>query len=337
MSYEKAVVDTDRKLAYIVAVSATEKVNGSRNLYFHRFANSEGVQYGWTAICPREFAVGSVCVFFEVDSVLDPTEGSPTKFLCDLKLSPVKRAKVFKNNYTDGLLVLASELGLDLPVDTDVTEVLKVRKFVSESEAPLYASTSTTFAFPSDVKKTDEPRLASYPTVLSEMGDSEIVITQKYDGTSCTLTKDQEHLVCSRNQVCPYDAKSVYWRIFAQYKFDKVLDENPDLAFQGEIVGPKIQGNPLKLEAIKYYIFNVQDRKTQKYLSVAEIDQLCEKYALDQVKRIGLFKASELTMDSLQELSDSQHYDSGNFCEGIVAKTIDGPHISFKVISRNYK
>src|SRR3989338_5801488 len=64
----------------------------------------------------------------------------------------------------------------------------------------------------------------------------------------------------------------------------------PKPAIQGEIVGPKINSNHMKLEDTFYHVFNVWDIDNQKYFDHDQTVELCRTLKLTHVKEI--FKGS---------------------------------------------
>ena len=130
------------------------------------------------------------------------------------------------------------------------------------------------------------------------------------------------------------------------------------IAIQGEAIGPKINGNKLKLDDFTYRVFNIFDIKSQCYLSYDEVSKICETLGLEQVPVIYKGLASDLTfnkqvfgtliqdetngkqiiLSEFLKLADGIEYSKGNRAEGLVVKTDDDfdRRVSFKVISNNF-
>ena len=99
------------------------------------------------------------------------------------------------------------------------------------------------------------------------------------------------------------------------------------LAIQGEICGPKIQKNPLKLDEPMLYVFNVIDLKTrQRGPRVPGIPTVFH------VESGDAFPYD--TIEKLLSLSDGFYPGTKTPREGIVVTGEGG--ISFKVISNKY-
>lgn len=102
----------------------------------------------------------------------------------------------------------------------------------------------------------------------------EFETTVKYDGSSMTVfVKGEETGICSRNQGlkldCINDFTTVGLPVLEQLKL--YCEKNgKNLALQGELIGPKINGNFEKVRRVEYHIFNIYDIDKQGYLSLQE-------------------------------------------------------------------
>ncbi len=130
--------------------------------------------------------------------------------------------------------------------------------------------------WPEWVSKTDETRIQNIPDILDT--NRLFIETEKIDGTSATFTlkKDKKrfsYYVCSRNKVVNslIDVKtkgellgsSPYVYISNKLNMLDVLLKISDemkvdaITIQGEIVGPKINGNKYRLDEYDFYAFNL--------------------------------------------------------------------------------
>lgn len=132
--------------------------------------------------------------------------------------------------------------------------------------------------FPAFLEKTDETRIQCLPELFRsrKIGDRWIG-REKIDGQSATyyvvrkpklfpfMWDRYEFGVCSRNRRLPKPDNSSYWDIARRYDIENVLrlllqDEYRGadfLAIQGEIIGPKIQGNKYHVYRNDFYCFNL--------------------------------------------------------------------------------
>ena len=136
----------------------------------------------------------------------------------------------------------------------------------------LFGKKKATSKFPSFVSKTDETRIQALPHQLNRH-DIEFVGREKIDGQSGTfilkkiprlfpfLKQDYEFIVCSRNHRIPEPNDSSFWTVAQKYNIKYVLEkqigDNEWICIQGEVVGPKIQGNKYNLSECDQYCFNL--------------------------------------------------------------------------------
>ena len=119
------IINDKRALAYVVTIDEIRPIEGYDRVEYAR-------TNGWWVIINKadNLAVGDKCVYFEVDSKVNPLD-ERFAFLekRDYRIKTIKMCKV----YSQGLLIpLATfpELG-DLDVNTDVTDALKVVYYVA--------------------------------------------------------------------------------------------------------------------------------------------------------------------------------------------------------------
>lgn len=152
---------------------------------------------------------------------------------------------------------------IEIKEGVDVTEILGITKYV----VPIPACLSGTVKgnFPSFIPKTDETRIQSDPALYEAMADLPVVITEKLEGTSCTVYwKDHEFGVCSRNwNLQP--SENAYWKAVRAARLDQAAIN--DLAIQGELCGPGIQSNIYGLPHVQLFVFRMWDLREGRLLS----------------------------------------------------------------------
>jgi len=196
---------------------------------------------------------------------------------------------------------------------------------------------------PSFVKKTDEDRIQLFPRICEEEKGTQFFATEKLDGTSASYFVIKKGFrnrygVCSRNyQLTKKD--NVYWRVSNKLEIDKILKQLMKLygvdmvLIQGEIIGPKVQGNKYKLDELELYIFNlkighiwytdplsIRDMLWNNFNIVPEVD---DAYVLPET----IPQAVE-TAVGRSTLADVPR-------EGLVIRNAE-KHISFKIINPKF-
>ena len=236
----------------------------------------------------------------------------------------------------------------DKSIGEDIGLILGIQKYVKE--LPAHLQGEDIGYFPSHLApKTDEDNGLSNPALVSEVVKHPLTITQKCDGTSCTIVVEAGNIlhVCSRNLSKKETPNSTFWKVARkiqteQTKFSGVI--------QGELCGPGIQKNPLRLSEITFLAYQI---KTQdRYLTYEEMQALCQKELMCEVvplvsERMELPDDAPLdkTLHILQSLADAQiHAGANTPAEGIVVRPVSYPKsydsrrpLGFKILNRNYK
>lgn len=255
---------------------------------------------GWKCVVKKdEFRVGDLCIYIEIDSIVPDNEYFA--FMKERKFR-VKTIKL-RGQVSQGLVVPLEYFknpryhfneGLDL---TDVMGIKKydpqgeleeklakeklersnnkIKKFLSRYSWFRNMFKNQSGAFPSFIKKTDEPRIQLFPDICEKYKGIPFQYTEKVDGQSATyfLLKKKRFLwlgkkyifgVCSRNVYLPKRDSSAYWSIAVSEKLEESLLKLQKffdaklVVIQGEIIGPKIQGDKYGCkDHYRFFVFNV--------------------------------------------------------------------------------
>lgn len=340
-------VESDRTLASIVKITKLLPIEGADRIVLAQIK-------GWKCIVKvDEFVEGSLGVYFEIDSVVDKDDPTFVFLKGKYRIKTMKMRGVLSQGLLLPLSCLTSR-GHDisnLHENDNVTEQMGVQKYVETEEMAQYIGKSGVQRnpFPNFCQKTDEPRLQNNTDFLEKIKGRLIVITRKEDGSSGTFSfKDGVFGIHSRNTTLDEPSPDTTQYFFVKDKFEierKLTELNSNIAVQGEVIGPKINGNRMKLTEYDYRVFNIFDINNQSYLNWPNVVDITSKLGLNTVPIIyeGLADNLELTVDAFLELAKKQLYVSSTdpkkcvLAEGIVVKTIDdGPRISFKVVSNEY-
>ena len=316
---------------------------------------------GWQSVVKKgDFTPGDKIIYAEIDSLLP--EEPQYEFLrkcCYTSANKGFRIKSMKIRgcLSQGLILPLSVLGEhaeNAQVGDDVTELLGIRKW---ERAPAEGEKARLFghargSLPHRIPKTDETRIQSCVDVLKRHEGKMFSVTEKYDGTSMSVFWDPEDglHVCSRNvDLKPdYEHKwngTAYWDYAIEHDLESIVHQIGDnVVLQGELIGPGIQGNHYKLEALVYRVFNMYDLNTGKYSSYQEMS--------DRVKELGLgndFLVHEICNISLPndlramlKLSKGKSVYGDMQREGIVCRAVPEDRdvklgrLSFKVINDDF-
>ena len=321
----------------------------------------------WTCVVAKEdFQVGDLCVFFEVDSHLPPDDEryafleKETRTGQNGRTGPrIKTKKFFKGMYlSQGLAMPLSsfpelepddDLPFSLVAGRDVTELLNVWKYEPpERQSGGVNAGKPKGNFPAFVQKTNKVRAQNLPWVYADT-TTEYEVTVKRDGSSLTAyhykveEDDVRTGVCARNFDLKEDGGGNFWLMAKKYSLIEALTAaysrfGWSLAFQGEVFGPGIQGNPEKIEELTFELFDMFNISEGCYLTPVERYQVLDYLHLVgyKVQHVPILEIATMAKyPNLQALQDAILADKPRTKEGWVFKALNG-NTSFKVISNEY-
>ena len=328
--------------------------------YVHNITPIEGAEkiecvhvLGWQCVANKgQFSIGDKCIYMEVDSFLPVCECFEFLRASSFKENEIMGAGFrlktmkFRGQISQGLVQPLEILPEGkYEIGDDVTELLGIRKWEIEERV---SNDGTVIAeFPSEISKTDELRVQSYPELIEEFKSVKgYYISTKMDGCSVTMYKSGDHFgVCGRNYEYADDDKCDMWKYAHEHRIEERLKENnlDDIAIQGEFCGPGIQKNRLNLKTPEWYVFTITDMKTNTRFSMYKTEEICKLLGLNMVPVEEV--EEEFKYKSVDELLERAKgkYTSGKNKEGIVIRpvetvysnTIAGP-LSMKVINNDY-
>ncbi len=348
-----------RKLASVRRISEINPIEGAD-------AIEVATVDGWKVVVKKnEFNVGDLAVYFEIDSWI-PTEVAP--FLT----KPGKTPSVFngvngerlrtiklRGQLSQGLLI-----GLDVAVEkfvnsdfdegqelcevfyegANLTTVLGIQKW--ERPIPAQLAGKIRGNFPTEVPKTDQERvqnLVKEVTAAIETG-LKFEITEKLEGSSCTFFLDREGVfhVCSRNLDLQPEEGNAFWQAAVKCNVEQHMRNQglTNIAIQGELVGPGIQGNIYGLTEVEFYVFDIYNANSGMYFVPEGRQNLTKFLMLKHVPFVAysaeLYDTLGITsIAALLEFAEGKSRLADVEREGIVFKQVDGG-ITFKAISNRY-
>lgn len=340
-----------RKLASIQRVWDVQPIDGADRLECASVL-------GWKCVVNKgQFKKGDLGVYFEIDSFL------PVRPEFEfLRASSYKKANImgegfklrtmkFRGQISQGLLLPLTdfpELPQDMDIGSDVTDLLSVKKWEIEERATTGGNVIGTL--PYDVPHTDECRVQACPEVLDLFGSHEYYISTKMDGSSHSISLDENGFhVTGHNYEYKNDDSSSFYRLVNERNYRETLEQYKTahhwntLTIQGEFCAPGIQKNRLRLTRPEWYVFTV--RINGKRVGLEAMETLCKDCNLSMVpiEEIGTdLKSKYPTVEAILARADGE-YPNGGKKEGIVVRTtepiycpqLDGP-LSFKAVSNKY-
>ena len=321
-----------RKLVTVRKVKEILPIEGADNIELAKID-------GWQCVVKKnELKTDDYCLYFEIDSLLPVREefsflaNKGTKKMIHngtevigYRLRTIRLRGQLSQGLALPISAFAELANTPYPTDDDFAEVLGVLLY--EAPIPAELNGDVEGSFPSFIPKTDEERIQN---IEENYIGATFTVTEKLDGTSCTIyMKDGLH-VCGRNWEYKPSDKTM-WRIARG-----IAAPFEGFAIQGELVGPGIQSNPLKLQKVDLYVFYIYDFVKQKYLSSRESVTLSNMLGLKHVPVIY----EDCDFISCQDCLDlADRYSMLNDkvrAEGLVFRMNCERKISFKAINNAY-
>lgn len=308
-----------RALATIAQIDALIPIAWADKIQIATF-----VDRAWEVIVSKDYQVGDLGVYFEPDSFLPELpiyemlrarcaakQGGKTGF----RLKTMKMRGIF----SQGFFMRLDEIGIEpKELHTDLTAELGVELW---QEGELLTNFRP---FPSFIPKTDQDRVENLGKKYAQL-TGDYYWTEKLDGCSFTAFFNGEFGFCSRNYQLA-DEKNHYTDIVQRYDLEKLLRFHGKIAVQGEIIGPKIQGNRYKRSENELYIYSIWDIENKRYLPLDTLP----------LKTVPILDVKPLpAISDLRKAADGKSQLCDTLREGFVLVSADRQQ-SFKVISREF-
>jgi RNA ligase (TIGR02306 family) len=324
---------------------------------------------GWKLVVKKgEFNVGDLCAYFEIDCFL-PESDPRYAFLMNKGVREFEgvrghrlRTVKLRGQISQGLalpinLFFEDFIGSDedegqelsefFTPGTELTKLLGIKKW--EAAIPAELAGQVKGVFPSFIRKTDQERCQNLINeIFVENKGARYEVSTKLDGSSVTIYhRDGELGVCSRNlelKVNDENKDNALVRALFDNLFNVSLPAiGRNLALQGEIMGPGIQGNREQLKKAQFFIFDIFDIDRGEYLAPAERHEIVERLRATwpQVEHVPVMytdiSLEELGIEDVDGLLQFTEGPSLNHAirEGLVFKRVNGG-FSFKAISNTY-
>ena len=341
-----------RKLASIRKISQIKPIDGAD-------AIEVAVVDGWNVVVKRgEFSIDDLAVYLEIDSWVPYdiapflSRGQEPHVYNNVKgerLRTVRLRGVVSQGLLLNRLVVLDKVG-EIFEGMDVSELLGIQKWEATISAALAGQVKG--AFPAWIRKTDQERCQNLvKEIFEENADAKYEVTLKLDGTSATFYHyDGEVGVCSRNldlKISDENKDNTLVKLLFDTQLNIDLPNLGNIAIQGEVMGPGIQGNRENLKSHHLFVFDIYLIDESRYASAEErkkmFDDLMIKNKggghMSHVPTLG--DAVELKSDlGINNIYDLLKFADGksltnNVREGVVFKRTDGK-FSFKAISNQF-
>jgi len=305
---------------------------------------------GWKVCVKKgEFKVGDYCVYMEIDSMLPQKPEFEFLRSKGFRIKTVRlRGEVsqgiaFPLSILDGYKVHDQHQEIPYLEDLDVTELIGVVKY--EPAIHFAIGGEIKGHFPEFLKKTDETRIQAFPRLLDRYKGERFYVTEKLDGSSMTVYfKDGMFGICSRNYELRETEGNALWATAKRLHLpEKLTAFGRNIAIQGELIGPGIQGNKYKVKEHQFRPFNAININEAKRIGAVELFSLCSALDLEPVPVIDFWFVLNHTVDDIVSYAEGKSaLNSNTEREGVVIRYIEEKYdedigdLSFKVISPNF-
>ena len=319
---------------------------------------------GWDVVSQKAVGhkVGDLVCYFEIDSFLPVRE--EFEFLrkgCYRSIEGLGegfrlRTIKLRGQVSQGLIIPLRELNVDFiqaPKEyEDLTDILGVIKF--DPPIPTQLQGEVKGNFPGFIPKTDQERIQNiyYQAHLGQMYEASLKLDGSYMTVYGVVPSASEITtgVCSRNmdyKINAVNESNSFVRIYHKYdlanKMKQAIEKfGFDMAVQGELMGPGIQGNREKLSEHEFFVYSVFNINTQKYLLPSERRKVVAFLGLKHVPIIEIINLQGFSIDDMlgwvanvtKEPIDGIQWNK--IPEGVVFKSVETPENAFKVINNTF-
>ncbi len=336
---------TERKLATIQTIDEISPIEGADAIEAARIGG------WWVVVKKDEYKVNDLCVYLEIDSWV-PTELAP--FLTKAGHEPkefrgVKGERLktirLRGQLSQGLILPISVLDYliesEYLVGLDVTVPLGIIKW--EQDEPAQLAGNARGNFPTFIPKTDQERVQNLSRHLEKciLANDEWEVTEKLDGSSMTVyvsvnSEGIYHGVCSRNLDLKEDLNNSFWMVARRDGLHENLEYQMQfigqVAIQGELIGPGIQGNPYSLDKLEFYLYDVYLIEKGRYMTPEERSTFAITTDIEECPFIDVAPTPEV-QEALTFAEGTSALNPKVQREGVVYKSMTRDYDSFKAIS----
>jgi RNA ligase (TIGR02306 family) len=336
-----------RKMASIQKIAEVKAIPDADKICAYR------VNGWWIVDQVGKYVVGDLVVYAEPDSFIPSTlapfltkPGHFPKTYLGVEGEKLRTIRLRKQ-LSQGLLLPLSVLGEpedifpinDGCIGADVSEQLGIVKWEAPPE---FTSADARGSFPSFIIKTDQERVQNCFRDMEEHFEHQTwEVTEKCEGSSMTVYKrDEDFGVCSRNLDLKESEDNTFWKMAIELELKHKLEvQGKNVAIQGELCGPGIQGNIYNLTKHMFFVFDIFDIDRFEYFNPVERRFWTSLLGLTDTP--VLERAAKLTgqtCDSLLTKADGESVLGLIGCprEGLVFKANSDRRISFKAVSNKY-
>jgi RNA ligase (TIGR02306 family) len=328
----------ERKLASVRKIEEIKPIVGADKICAYRVGG------WWVVDAINKYKVGDLAVYYEIDSFL-PIRPQ-FEFLRKSSYKRMGTADGFRlrtiklrNVLSQGLLTPIPEGVVDPKENDDLTQVLDIVKYEPPIPAQLAGKIKGTF--PIHFPKTEETRIQNFESDFSFLPLGErVYVCEKLDGSSATFYYNKgEFGVCSRNWELVETEDNSFWRAAKLLSLkEKFIKLGRNIALQGELLSPGVQGNIYNFKDVNVYFFTAYDIDKHRRMYFDELEWVLFKLDLKIVPILDsnyILPKENLSESMLQYAEGKSALNPDVEREGIVVRGLN-KEFSFKAISNKF-
>ena len=353
-----------RELANILRINKLEPIKDKDRIELATVEN-------WQVVVQKgEFKLGDLVVYIEYDVLLPiRPEFEFLRKRCYMPSTDKFRIRNMKlgDVYSQGLVLPLSVLpeGTEIKEGLCVTDIIGAERYEKselEEDTKQHRSKIKQFFFkykifrkwflpgksgdyPSNIKEADEVNIQKiFDKIKDKYKDDWWVVTEKMEGTSSCYHLNKKRF---GYELCVYshhkkrnNGKGVYEEVAKKYDIKNKLMKYPEyknIALQGEICGPRIEGNIYGFDDLKFFVFRMINVRNGKVLSIRSSVVIANKLDIPFVPIVSPFKNLLPSVKEMLEYSNGNSVFGDTMREGMVWHHAKDGNISIKVKSPEYK
>lgn len=300
---------------------------------------------GWKVVVKKgEFQPGDLAVYCEIDSWIPHnlapflSKGQEPREYNGVKGERLRTVKLRKQ-LSQGLLLNIATIPVVFTVEEglDVSEALDIQKW--EMPIPAQLTGQVKGNFPTQIPKTDQERVQNLKAAIEGYNSTLFEVTEKLEGSSMTCYLINGAFgVCSRNLDLKEAEGNAFWDTARQENIEETMRKtwSDNVAIQGELIGPGIQGNIYGLTHHQFYVFDIFDINMGLYVDPSTRRAAINTAGLKHVPVLDPNFLLNHDIDQLLQMAEGQSkLNLNQEREGLVFK---GEHndFTFKAISNKY-
>ena len=278
----------------------------------------------------------------QVSDITNISEFKLREFLREIAIENLQVFKIqnkenFKQKFQEQVINFLSE-------GDDVSDFLGIQRWEPPIDARLAGNARGNF--PYFIPKTDQARIQNLKLEFKEYNAKGVTWekTEKLHGSSMTVYLNQgEEGVCSRNIDLKQETGNAFWDIAIRDRMHEKMKsiagkEGWNFAIQGELCGPGINGNTLKLKQHEFFVFNIYDIDKQEYLLPGERYKVLEGGSFKHVPVVAKdIRLNQASIEDIIQDADGKSVIAADVArEGFVYKAMQERNCSFKVVSNRW-